>query len=68
MNKLIIWGIVGVGTVAALLLGKKKPKPGDIEVKLSVQKVGKDVTADEVSRVMSQLGKKSGKARSKKVF
>lgn len=67
MNKLLTWGVAGLGALALLILSKKKePKPGEIEVKLSVQKVDKAVTSDELRRVMSQLGKKSGKARQKK--
>lgn len=66
MNKLIGLGIAGVSALLFFAWDKKnKPKPGDIEVKVSVQKVDKTVTPDELRRVMSQLGKKSGKARAK---
>lgn len=67
MNKILAWGIAGLGALALLVLSKKRePKPGDIEVKVSLQKVDKNITRNELSRVMSHLGKRSGVARNKK--
>lgn len=55
-----LWGIIGAGLALMYFFGRNK-----VTVEIKPTEPEKPVNRDELSRVMSHLGKRSGKARAK---